>query len=77
MIPERVFEQIKEPRGFRRFSLRGQRKVRCEWALVTLCHNVLKILSSQQAIESSKSSFESSVNPLLNHLFAFPAAFLK
>lgn len=45
VIPEPVFGQIKEPRGFRRFSLRGTQKVRCEWALVCLCHNLLKILT--------------------------------
>lgn len=48
VIPEPVFGQIKEPRGFRRFSLRGLRKVRGEWTLVCLCHNILKILSLSQ-----------------------------
>jgi len=48
VIPEPVFGQIKEPRGFRRFSLRGLHKVRGEWVLVCLCHNLLKILSLSQ-----------------------------
>ena len=45
-IVEPVFGQIKEWRGFRRFSLRGLRKVRAEWALVCLTHNLLKLFRS-------------------------------
>lgn len=41
-VVEPQFGYIKEVRGFRRFSLRGLQKVRGEWSLVTLCHNVLK-----------------------------------
>ena len=40
VIVEPVFGQIKEPRGFRRFSLRGLPKVRREWTLVCLVHNL-------------------------------------
>jgi hypothetical protein len=40
---EPVFGQIKEARGFRRFRLRGRRKVRGEWMLVCAAHNVLKL----------------------------------
>lgn len=40
---EPVFGQIKEARGFRRFLLRGLANVRCEWRLVCLTHNLLKI----------------------------------
>jgi transposase len=43
VLPEPVFGQIKEARGFRRFSLRGLVKVRSEWALVCACHNLLKL----------------------------------
>lgn len=43
VIVEPVFGQIKECRGFRRFSLRGLSKVQGEWSLVSLCHNLLKI----------------------------------
>lgn len=43
VIVEPVFGQIKENRGFRRFSLRGLKKIRGEWSLVCLTHNVLKI----------------------------------
>jgi hypothetical protein len=42
-IVEPVFGQIKEARGFRRFSLRGLKKIRGEWRLVCLTHNLLKI----------------------------------
>jgi hypothetical protein len=43
VIMEPVFGQIKEDRGFRRFSLRGLKKIRGEWSLVCLTHNLLKI----------------------------------
>lgn len=45
-IVEPVFGQIKERRGFRRFSLRGFEKVRCEWKLVCLASNLLKLYGS-------------------------------
>jgi transposase len=45
-IVEPVFGQIKEQRGFRRFSLRGLANVRCEWKLVCLAHNLLKLFGS-------------------------------
>jgi len=35
--------QIKHARGFRQFLMRGIDKVRGEWALVCLTHNILKI----------------------------------
>ena len=43
VIVEPVFGQIKEGRGFRRFLLRGLQKIRGEWSLVCLTHNLLKI----------------------------------
>src|SRR5712691_5131701 len=43
VIVEPVFGQIKEARGFRRFLLRGLQKIRGEWLLVCLGHNLLKI----------------------------------
>jgi transposase len=42
-IVEPVFGQIKQARGFRQFLLRGIDKVRGEWSLVCLTHNVLKL----------------------------------
>jgi len=40
---EPVFGQIKEARGIRAFLLRGLEKVRCEWKLICLTHNILKL----------------------------------
>lgn len=40
---EPVFGQLKEARGFRRFSLRGEAQVRAEWSLVCTAHNLLKL----------------------------------
>jgi hypothetical protein len=45
-IVEPVFGQIKEWRGFRRFSVRGLSKVRAEWKLVCLTHNLRKLFQS-------------------------------
>jgi len=45
-IVEPVFGQIKERRGFRRFSLRGLANVRREWKLVCLTSNLLKLFGS-------------------------------
>jgi len=42
-IVEPVFGQIKHARGFRQFLTRGIDKVRGEWALVCLTHNILKL----------------------------------
>lgn len=43
VIVEPVFGQIKGVRGFRRFLLRGLAKVRGEWRLICLTHNLLKL----------------------------------
>ncbi len=43
VIVEPVFGQIKEARGFRRFSFRGLAKVSAEWAVICLTHNLLKL----------------------------------
>jgi transposase len=42
-LPEAVFGQIKQARGFRQFLLRSLEKVAAEWGLVCLAHNVLKL----------------------------------
>jgi Transposase DDE domain len=42
-IVEPVFGQIKQARGFRQFLLRGIEKVRGEWSLLCLTHNILKM----------------------------------
>jgi transposase len=51
-IVEPVFGQIKEWRGFRRFSLRGLDNVRGEWKLVCLTHNLLKLFRSGYRLET-------------------------
>ena len=42
-LPEPVFGQIKQARGFRQFLLRGIEKVSAEWSLVCTAHNLLKL----------------------------------
>ena len=42
-LPEPVFGQIKQARGFRQFLLRGKEKVRGEWRFICTGHNVLKL----------------------------------
>lgn len=53
---EPVFGQIKEARGFRRFSLRGLEKVRAEWQLICLTHNVLKLAAQWRGTALKKAS---------------------
>ncbi len=48
-VVEPVFGQIKQGRGFRQFLLRGIRKVKGEWALVCMTHNVLRLYAACQA----------------------------
>jgi hypothetical protein len=43
---EPVFGQIRSCRGFNHMSLRGLLKSRCEWLLVCLTHNLLKLFRS-------------------------------
>ena len=40
---EPVFGQIKQARGLRRFTFRGLEKVKAEWNLICLTHNLLKM----------------------------------
>src|SRR6201997_1935146 len=42
-LPEPVFGQIKQARGFRQFLLRGFAKVRAEWSIICTVHNVIKL----------------------------------
>ena len=46
-IVEPVFGHIKERRPFRRFSFRSLVKVRAEWNLICLTHNLLKLFRQQ------------------------------
>jgi len=45
-VVEPVFGQIKGCRGYRQFLLRGLEKVRGEWRLICLTHNILKLWRS-------------------------------
>jgi len=40
---EPVLGQIKQARGLRQFLLRGLAKVRAEWRIICLGHNLLKL----------------------------------
>jgi len=51
-IVEPVFGQIKEVRGFRRFSLRGEPKVGLEWQLICLTHNLLKLFRATVCLQA-------------------------
>ena len=44
--PEAVFGLIKQNMGFRRFNLRGLKKVSTEWGLVSIAHNMIKMAAS-------------------------------
>lgn len=46
-VVEPVNGQIKQARGFRRFSFRGLEAVEAEWALVCACHNLLKLFANR------------------------------
>src|ERR1700720_2541394 len=48
-LPEPVFGQIKQARGFRQFLLRGFANVRAEWAIVCTVHNLLKLAAAKLA----------------------------
>jgi hypothetical protein len=47
-VVEPVFGQIKQARGFRQFLLRGKDKVKGEWALLCLTHNILRLHAAMQ-----------------------------
>jgi hypothetical protein len=50
-IVEPVFGQIKEVRGFRRFSLRGKQNVRHEWRPVYAVSNLSKLIRAGWAMQ--------------------------
>jgi len=45
-VVEPVFGQIKQVRGYRQFLFRGLGKVKAEWDLICLTHNLLKLFRS-------------------------------
>lgn len=52
-VVEPVFGQIKEVRGFRRFSFRGKVKVAAEWLIVCLTHNLLKLFRAKVCFKTA------------------------
>ena len=52
-VVEPVFGQIKEVRGFRRFSFRGKAHVAAEWQLICLTHNLLKLFRANACLQPS------------------------
>lgn len=52
-IVEPVFGQIKEAMDFRRFSFRGFENVTCEWDLVCLAHNLLKLFRTSRRLATT------------------------
>lgn len=48
-LPEPVFGQIKQARGFRQFLLRGKKKVRAEWWIICTGHNLLKLFGASRS----------------------------
>jgi transposase len=53
ILPEPVFGQIKQARGFRQFLCRGFEKVRGEWAIVCTAHNLLKLAQGRSLSAAS------------------------
>jgi Transposase DDE domain len=53
-LPEPVFGQIKQVRGFRQFLLRGVQKVVAEWGLVYRAHNILKLRGGLRLLPPSQ-----------------------
>jgi transposase len=47
VIPEPVFGQIKQARGFRQFLRRGLNNVAHEWSLICTAHNLLKLYGAR------------------------------
>jgi transposase len=51
-IVEPVFGQIKRARGFGQFLLRGLEKMRGEWSLICLTHNLLKLFGVTRQVKA-------------------------
>jgi len=51
-LPEPVFGQIKQARGFSQFLLRGSDKVSGEWKVICTGHNLLKLFKAREGLLS-------------------------
>src|SRR5215472_3181381 len=60
-LPEPVFGQIKQARGFRQFLMRGINKVRAEFALVCTAHNLLKLAQGRSLSRVTKMTEEAAL----------------
>ena len=69
-VVEPVFGQIKQARGFRQFLLRGKDKVKGEWALVCLTHNILKLLPALQRVTAAGTRCKTTGRSLLSAFFS-------
>jgi transposase len=49
VLPEPVFGQIKQVRGFSQFLLRGEDKADSEWKIICAGHNLLKLFGARKA----------------------------
>jgi len=49
VLPEPVFGQIKQVRGFNQFLLRGEEKADREWKIICAGHNLLKLFGAHKA----------------------------
>ena len=47
-LPEPIFGQIKQARGFRQFLLRGKDKADAEWKMICIGHNLLKLFGARR-----------------------------
>ena len=47
-LPEPVFGQIKQARGFGQFLLRGKDKADAEWKMICIGHNLLKLFGARR-----------------------------
>jgi transposase len=62
-LPEPVFGQIKQARGFRQFLMRGVEKVRAEFSLVCTAHNLLKLAQGRSLSAATKTTEEAALAP--------------
>jgi len=60
-LPEPVFGQIKQARGFRQFLMRGVDKVRAEWSMICTAHNLLKLAQGRSLSAATKVAEEAAL----------------
>ena len=77
-IVEPVFGQVKDGRGFRRFSMRGFAKAGHEWSFVCAVHNLMKLFrhggsqprkAAVQLQDVAKQAIEPALTDIFIHVF--------